>query len=118
MEDIGQVLGVGAHLTELHRVFTAGFEQSPMFDFPALQAMSDSQRDNLLLPLDRAIHHLPKLYLSDEETARLQQGLTVESSAPVESTELFRIYDHSRIFIGIGVLTEADKIKAHRLMAY
>lgn len=118
VEDIGQVLGVGAHLTELHRVFTARFEQSPMFDLPALQDMSESQRDNLLLPLDRAIHHLPKLYLSYEETARLQQGLTVESSAPVEPTELFRIYDHSQVFIGVGMLTDTDKIKAHRLMAY
>ncbi|HVT63069.1 MAG TPA: tRNA pseudouridine(55) synthase TruB, partial [Legionellaceae bacterium] len=44
IEDIGRRLGMGAHVTQLHRVFTAGFERERMYSVEELQAFTQEER--------------------------------------------------------------------------
>ena len=44
VEDIGDTLGVGAHVTRLHRLYTSGFQNMPMYSLDELQEMSLTQK--------------------------------------------------------------------------
>lgn len=50
--DLGDLLGVGAHVTYLHRIYTAGFANAPMFTLAELKSKSVSERHSLLLSLE------------------------------------------------------------------
>ncbi|MCC5791984.1 MAG: tRNA pseudouridine(55) synthase TruB [Legionellaceae bacterium] len=116
VEDIGEALGVGAHLTALHRQYTAGFAQEPMLNLAELAQLSESERDALLLPMDRAIDWMPECELSSEQSLLLRQGREI-SLPSLREQVLYRLYDSEAQFIGIGQALSRDALKAHRLIA-
>jgi tRNA pseudouridine55 synthase len=73
-EDIGQVLGCGAHLAGLRRTATGGFEIGDALTLEQLEAMSDASRDAMLLPAATLVRDLPPLRLAAGEAARFRQG--------------------------------------------
>lgn len=117
VEDIGDALGVGAHVGTLHRVSIAGFESMPMYALEALEAMTMATRDACLLPPEYPLLDLPVLCLQDHEVTELRQGkiLKVELLKSKQD-ELLRIYSQSHQFIGLAVILDADHIRAKRLM--
>ncbi len=56
-QDIGTALGCGAHLTALRRTAVAGWTVSDAYSLETLQAMSDSNLKNCLLPVDAMLVH-------------------------------------------------------------
>ncbi|MBA2649419.1 MAG: tRNA pseudouridine(55) synthase TruB [Legionella sp.] len=118
VEDIGESLGVGAHVTALHRVYTAGFETMPMYTLDELIAMSEAQRLECLLPMDRAIDYLKPITLSDEEVLILRQGRIVTRLTNLETIECLRLYNENLDFIGLGEQQLSGEIKAKRLLSF
>jgi tRNA pseudouridine55 synthase len=116
VEDIGERLGVGAHVTQLHRVYTAGFENYPMYSLDDLMQKTPEQLINCLLPMDMAIDYLPKLMLSNEELITIRHGKTLQRSLDDLDTTL-RLYNVENTFIGIGELSHGN-LKAKRLLAH
>ena len=57
-EDIAKQLGTYAHLTALRRTATAGFDIAQTHTLDALAALSEAERDALLLPCDALMHYL------------------------------------------------------------
>jgi len=76
-EDIGNVLGCGAHLAGLRRTETAGYTLTHSVTVEALEAMELAERDSLLLPVDSAIKALPSVTLDDDASYYLMQGQAV-----------------------------------------
>jgi len=119
VEDIGELLGVYAHVTALHRLHTAGFEQEEMHTIEQLSALPDTILESHLIPMEKAIAHLPDVHLPDADICSLRQGKMIPFPTQFESNNgLFRLYDAQGVFIGLGELEGNSSLKAKRLLAF
>ena len=118
IEDIGDKLGVGAHVTELHRVYSAGFVNDKMYSLDELSAASEEDLLSYLLPIDRAIDYLPKIVLSEDEVKMLYQGRILEQVLPISSASpVVSLYTTENVFIGLGDISCPMQLKAKRLLS-
>ncbi|HAU1296557.1 TPA: tRNA pseudouridine(55) synthase TruB [Legionella pneumophila] len=118
VEDIGDELKVGAHMTKLHRLYTAGFKNNRMYTLDELQDMSLSQRVDCLIPIDQAIQHLTPVILSDSEVIAIRQGKIILNKTDAGEGEHLRLYSEHSQFIGIGQALIYGDIKAKRLISF
>lgn len=114
-EDIGKQLGCGAHLIGLRRTATADYQIAQAITLEQFEAMSAEERLAILAPVDSAILHLPAITLDAESVFYLQQGQAIWRSGVVPKG-LLRLYDESRVFIGLGEQQPDGKIAPKRLM--
>lgn len=114
IEDIGDKLGVGAHVTRLHRCYTAGFEDETMLTIEQLQDMSLEQLHATLLPVERAISYLPRIIVDSESASALHQGKMVNHNS--DTLGCVRIYENDTHFIGLGELQSSGILKVKRLL--
>ncbi len=115
-EDIGQALGCGAHLAGLRRLTTAHFSLQNAYTLEQLEAMSLDERDEALLPVESSVQDLPSVELDDDIAYYLLQGQSVWKSG-VKINGLFRIYQESGRFLGLGELDADGKVAPKRLLA-
>ena len=101
-EDIGKALGCGAYLTGLRRTRIAGFNLGGAYTLLQLEAMTPSERDACLLPLDCMLQDLPRLDLDNVEVKRLAQGQRLGKDLSFPDGKV-RLYTEDR-FIGLGEL--------------
>jgi tRNA pseudouridine55 synthase len=74
-EDIGRVLGCGAHLAALRRTACGPLGLAQAVTMEQLQAMSEAEREALLLPPDALLKGWPEVRLADDEAGRFLTGL-------------------------------------------
>lgn len=114
-EDIGKVLGCGAHLIGLRRTVTASYRIEQAITLAQFESMSDEERLALLAPPDSAVEHLPVVVLDNDSTFYLRQGQAVWKSGIIPSG-LLRLYSEAQVFLGLGELQSDGKIAPKRLM--
>lgn len=117
IEDIGEQLNTGAHVTRLHRLYCAGFADEKMYSIEALRFMPLELLSSCLLPIDRAINYLPKLSISNDEAFAMCQGRTVELESAPEISGCVRLYQNGTQFIGLGEINAPAVLKVKRLLA-
>ncbi len=115
-EDIARSAGTLAHLSALRRTATAGFRIEQSHSLEALAALSEAQRDALLLPCDVLVAHLNACTLDDEAVRRLRFGQTAAAAATLPEQVPLRTYTAAGEFIGL-VRAEAGYLKSLRLMS-
>ena len=118
VEDIGEALGCGAYVSRLHRVSVDPFAEQTMYSLQYLRELASqaaNDLDSLLLPIDAALPQLPRLDLSEEWVARLQQGQRIK--VDLADSELIRLYSPTQTFIGLGTI-QHQLLLAKRLLAY
>jgi tRNA pseudouridine55 synthase len=74
-EDIGEALGCGAHLSALRRLETGGFDVSRCVTLEALEAMSEEQRLNCLMPVDSLLREHTVVTLDSQNAGRFLSGV-------------------------------------------
>ena len=83
IHDIGEVLGVGAHMRELRRIRTGPFKDDntlvTMHElseaiYIARELKDDSKLRSLILPMEYGISHLPKVVIADGAVEALTHG--------------------------------------------
>jgi len=74
-EDIGEALGCGAHLSALRRTHTGGFGQTQCVSLELLEAMTDAQRLELLLPVEALLEGHQVVTLESESAGRFLSGV-------------------------------------------
>ncbi|MDM8564136.1 tRNA pseudouridine(55) synthase TruB [Candidatus Halobeggiatoa sp. HSG11] len=114
-EDIGEALGCGAFVSRLHRIGVGNYWD--MVDYATLeQQTSMEELDKLLIPMQTAISHWPKVDLSTELAYYIKQGQAVQTSqAPADGwVQLFS----GELFLGIGQVLEDGKVTPKRLINY
>ncbi|MCB5207049.1 tRNA pseudouridine(55) synthase TruB [Methylovorus mays] len=114
-EDIGKLLGCGAHLGGLRRLTTAHFNLKDAVTIEQLDQMSLEQRDEVLLGADAAIEDLPQISIDADSTFYLLRGQEVWKSG-LRMEGLFRIYSEEGVFLGIGQQTSRGSIAPKRLL--
>ena len=77
VEDIGEALGCGAHLTALRRTSIGSLRLDQAVPLAVLQQMSADLRDALLSPPDALLMELPRAELDAIEAGRLVHGQPV-----------------------------------------
>lgn len=119
IEDIGAFLGVGAHVTMLHREYTSGFATNKMHTFASLQELTAVQLANYLLPIDLAVQHLPQFDLSLFQVSDLFHGKIIEDYGLImpEGTILRLYVDSTAEFIGLGTVVAGKCLQAKRLIS-
>lgn len=117
VEDIGDSLGVGAHVTKLHRLHTAGFENERTYSLEELEAKSEVELNDCLIPMDRAVNYLPSLTLNSAEILALSHGKFISGKIENNLEGIVRLYDESGTFAGLGNLDCLGNLSVQRLLA-
>lgn len=104
VEDIGDYLGAGAHVSRLHRVYTSGFQGEIMYGLDELQEKSSSELLACLLPMERAVSHFTAVVLKDDELLALRQGKVLKNTNIIaqDFKGYLRLHNVSGQFIGLG----------------
>ncbi len=120
-EDIGQELGCGAHLSALRRTGSGALAVEQAITLEALQALSEAERDALLLPPDVLVAGWPAVHLPDDEAGRFLTGL--RRRVTLADAPAVRVYrrppeppDSPRAFLGTAHITAGELI-ADRLLS-
>ena len=114
-EDIGNLLGCGAHLIGLRRTATANYQITQTITLAQLEAMSEQQRLDALMPPDSAVLDFPSMILDADSAFYLQQGQAVWQSGVIPKG-LIRLYSENQVFLGLGEQQSDGKIAPKRLI--
>ena len=116
-EDIAREAGSLAHLTDLRRTATAGFDITQSHDIEAIERLELDGRDGLLLPCEVLVAHLPAITLEDAEIVRLRYGQQVQTAVNYGIMSALRVYDANQTFVGLVEALPEMRLKALRLMS-
>jgi tRNA pseudouridine55 synthase len=118
-EDIGEVIGCGAHLGSLRRLETGGYVASQCVGLPALEAMSEQQREACLLPVQSLVANYPVVTLDADNAGRFLSGLRRRGSPGQWGPDaaLVQVYGSDpAAFLGSAHVT-ADELIPGRLLS-
>ncbi|MFM9912190.1 MAG: tRNA pseudouridine(55) synthase TruB [Methylophilaceae bacterium] len=115
-EDIGKVLGCGAHLIGLRRTSTGGFSLENALTLETLEKLSQAERDATLLPVDALVSDLPEIELDTESAHYFCQGQAVWKSG-IQYLGMMRVYAPQRQFMGLGENLGDGQISPRRIVA-
>jgi len=146
VEDIGQSLGCGGHVSMLRRFKAGHFSLDNTVTMEMLEALANQAEDgqvNLdldqyLLPTDSLLPNTPKLCLKNELASSILLGqavriadaknadLELENSEATELVRLYLVRDEqspdealsSKVFAGVVEITEDGLIQAKRLVNF
>ena len=122
VDDLGEVLGCGAHVTMLRRTSVADYPTEKMLDWHALQSLAEQQDlallDALLLPMDTTVAKLPALTLDENQTQGIGFGQRIKFDNPNRLQEQVRLFSHENHFLGVAVIDENNVIRPQRLVVY
>lgn len=114
-EDIGRTLGCGAHLIALRRLNTGGFSLQHALTLEQLEAMTVTQRDAQLLPIDSLLLDLPEVELDADSAHYFQQGQAIWKSG-ITQPGMWRVYQSGHQFLGLGENMLDGQIAPRRLI--
>ncbi len=122
VDDLGEALGCGAHVTMLRRTAVADYPTEKMLDWHALQSLAEPQDlsllDALLLPIDTAVAKLPALTLNESQTQGIGFGQRIKFDNPNRLQGQVRLFSHENRFLGVAVIDENNVIRPQRLVVY
>lgn len=119
VEDIGDVLGCGAHVAELRRLASGCFQLDEHLTLESLQQIADEQGlaglDELLLAPWAAIADKPRVTLSDNASYYILHGNPVRvNNLPINEDVL--IFDAQNRFLGVGYMNDDGLLAPRRLL--
>lgn len=121
IEDIGEFLGCGAHVSALRRLSVGPYPAEKMVSMDTLESLlSDPKQpdaaDKYLLPIDSMVSHFAKLTLSEAGLFYLKRGQSVDLPyAPSEGW--LRLYSKEGAFLGIAEVQKEDgKVSPRRIL--
>ncbi|HDR1126254.1 TPA: tRNA pseudouridine(55) synthase TruB [Pasteurella multocida] len=120
VDDLGEYLGCGAHVTVLRRTAVANYPVEAMMDWDTLQVLAAQQDlallDQHLLPTDSAVSALPALHLNQEQSKAISFGQRVKFDNPIQLTGQVRLFSDTQQFLGVALVDEHNVIRPQRLM--
>ncbi|WP_233115671.1 tRNA pseudouridine(55) synthase TruB [Aggregatibacter actinomycetemcomitans] len=122
VDDLGEVLGCGAHVTMLRRTAVEDYPTEKMMSWDDLQALAEQQDlavlDALLLPMDTAVAKLSALILDESQTQGIGFGQRIKFNNPSKRQGQVRLFSHENRFLGVAVIDENNVIRPQRLVVY
>ncbi|MFB0912733.1 MAG: tRNA pseudouridine(55) synthase TruB, partial [Glaciecola sp.] len=130
VDDLGQALGCGAHVTMLRRTKVADYPSENMITVEELQYLSEDlsvdrefrgfdKLDALLLPTDTAVSNLPAFNASDDSIERFLHGQEILEDNQFAKSDLVRIYrDSDKCFYGMAEVDLGGNLQPKRVVVY
>jgi len=120
--DIGEKIGCGAHVVALRRTFVSPFEGQAMWTEAQLE--SHANKDELLLPVDAGLGHLPEIVLGSAEVAAFKHGQAIaiarelpqKPNANHMDGALYRVYQPGEQLLGLAELTPERQLAPKRVL--
>ena len=130
VEDIGNYLGCGAHVTALRRIEVDGLPKGTMHTLESIQVLADKREDftdfteldALLIPIDKVIAYLPCIEIPEEKATLLTMGKRQKVDEACTFTNCNVNYESTvqirtnGMFIGVGHLQKGVLI-SDRMMS-
>lgn len=113
-EDIGEVLGCGAHLIALRRTAIGPLDMKSAVTLEGIGAVAESERHALLLPADSLLAHLPAVALDSIAERAILHG---QSAMAATENELGEVRLYGSRFLGLGLALHGGEVKPVRLVA-
>jgi len=128
VDDLGELLGCGAHVTVLRRVSVGSYPADKMVTLEQLESLLEQARakevppstllDPLLLPLNTAVVGMPPVFIDEESARYLRNGNPVQAAnSPVDG--LVQVYIGDDIengeFIGVGAMNDDGLVAPKRI---
>lgn len=119
VEDMGETLSCGAHVTQLRRLRAGPYQPEQMQSLSHLEQLQQTQSkellDSYLLPVDSSIATWPLLPLSEAAIYYLKQGQPVIiPHAPADGW--VRLSHKNGGFIGVGEILKDGRVAPRRLV--
>jgi tRNA pseudouridine55 synthase len=114
-EDIGRLLGCGAHLAALRRTRVGDLRVERAVTLDALADLAPEERRMLLLPLDTLIGKLPRVELDARLADRFSQGQRL-ALGPGNPCGRVRVLGPRARLLGIAQIDEHGLLAPHRLV--
>ncbi|MCX8806981.1 tRNA pseudouridine(55) synthase TruB [Vibrio parahaemolyticus] len=128
VDDLGEMLGCGAHVTMLRRTAVAKYPYEKMVTLEQLNELLEQAHreeiaprellDPLLMPMDTAVEDLPEVNLIPELADMVQHGQPVQVLGAPEQGALRLTMGEERLFIGVGEMNDDGKIAPKRLVVF
>jgi tRNA pseudouridine55 synthase len=118
-EDIGEAIGCGAHLGSLRRLETGGYVTQQCVTLPALEAMTEPEREACLLPAQSLVSAYPSVTLDADNAGRFLSGLRRRGEPGQWGADapLVQVYGtNPPAFLGSAHIT-ADELIPQRLLS-
>ena len=117
VDDLGEVLGCGAHVTVLRRTAVADYPTEKMMTWDALQALAEQgDLDQHLLPIDTAVSKLPALKLNAEQSKGIGFGQRVKFANEAKLRGQVRLFSDENLFLGVALIDDNNVIRPQRLI--
>jgi tRNA pseudouridine55 synthase len=119
-EELGEVLGCGAHVCALRRRAAGPYDESDLISFSVLEAaVEEGSLDPFLQPTSSAVQGWPEVRLTDNTAYYLRKGQPVivphaPTSGWVRLAEVAD--DESTRFIGVGEILDDGRVAPRRLV--
>lgn len=116
IEDLGNTLGCGAHVTVLRRTQVGDYNENQLITLETLSEIeTQSERDQQLHPMNLLVDHLPKIILTTDQAHRIRQGMYIHLTTPQEQGRT-QIITEVGEFLGIGEVQEGNLLAPKRLV--
>ena len=119
-EDIGKILGCGAHLTALRRTKIADIDISEAVSLQDFEEADIAQRLDMLDPPDRLLSQLEPIELKEELAVRFLHGQSIRITRSENSEKKVKVYrrsDGKRELLGCARLSTDGVLSAERLIS-
>lgn len=131
VDDLGELLGCGAHVADLRRLAVGSYPIDKMVTLPHLESLLEQANeegiipsellDPLLLPMQSAVTGMPVVYVDDVSASFLRHGNPVQAyKAPAEGS--IQVYlgedehDENAEFIGVGFINDDGQLAPKRIV--
>ncbi len=126
IDDLGELLGCGAHVTALRRIGVSHYPMARVVTLEQLESLLAKAReqeiqprellDPLLLPLDTAVQDLEEVNIIPVVATYVMQGQAVQvPNAPIAGSVRITLGEERR-FIGVGEIDDAGLVAPKRLV--
>ncbi len=117
IDDLGQALGCGAHVTLLRRNFVADYPVEQQVTLEQLEQEREvgESLDHYLLPTDSPVLYLDSAQLDNESADYFSHGQAINYQN-LQEGDLIRVYDEQEVFLGIAEVDDQDMLAPKRLV--
>ncbi|MEZ9526199.1 tRNA pseudouridine(55) synthase TruB [Enterovibrio norvegicus] len=126
VDDLGEMLGCGAHVTALRRIGVSHYPVEKMVTLEQLEELLEQAReqgiqprellDPLLLSLDSAVQDLEEVNLQSDVASYVLQGQAVQAANAPSEGQVRMTMGEERTFIGVGEIDADGMIAPKRLV--
>lgn len=115
-DDLGELLGCGAHLTVLRRLAVGPFSIERAHTLDHLIELDEADRDTCLLPADILVESMPRLDLDLDSAWQILHGQAIWMPRLVVGRS-YRLYAPDGRFLGVAEVDQDGKAAPKRLLA-